>query len=247
MNKQISAQTGQPPVAGSRMAGEERRQQIVRIAMNLFSRRGFRGTTTREIAQAAGISEAMVFRHFATKKELYTAILDSKACAGGMTDICRQVKDTTEQSINCDDDRAVFESLARAILSHHESDEEFLRLLLYSALEGHELHEMFWDRNVREMATLLRGYISERQKAGTIRGVDTTVAGRAFIGMLIYHSLVNLLFDKGHSLLDIPSERAAREFTDILLRGIAVTEPPRETARRAVSSNKVIAKKKQSR
>jgi TetR/AcrR family transcriptional regulator len=47
------------------MAGEDRKHQIVKVAVRLFSQRGFRGTTTKEIAQAAGISEAMVFRHFA--------------------------------------------------------------------------------------------------------------------------------------------------------------------------------------
>ena len=58
------------------MAGGERRLQILRVAMRLFSQHGFRGTTTKEIAAAAGVSEAMVFRHFATKEELINALLD---------------------------------------------------------------------------------------------------------------------------------------------------------------------------
>src|SRR5437764_11096810 len=66
--------------SAARMTGENRRLQILRVAMRLFSQRGFRGTTTKEIALAAGVSEAMVFRHFATKSELYSAILDHKAC-----------------------------------------------------------------------------------------------------------------------------------------------------------------------
>ena len=65
--------------SSARMAGEERRHQILAVAVSLFSERGFRGTTTKEIAHAAGVSEAMVFRHFATKEELYAAILDHKA------------------------------------------------------------------------------------------------------------------------------------------------------------------------
>src|SRR6185503_18729995 len=75
--------TMESPGASARMAGEERRLQILRVAVSLFSERGFRGTTTKEIAHAAGVSEAMVFRHFATKEELYAAILDHKACSGG--------------------------------------------------------------------------------------------------------------------------------------------------------------------
>ena len=43
-------------VSGARMAGEERRLQILRVAVSLFSDRGFRGTTTKEIALAAGVS-----------------------------------------------------------------------------------------------------------------------------------------------------------------------------------------------
>src|SRR3970040_199385 len=62
-----------------RLSGEERRQQIVDAAVDLFSRKGFRGTTTREIAEVAGISEAMIFKHFATKRELYSAIIESKS------------------------------------------------------------------------------------------------------------------------------------------------------------------------
>ncbi|MGH7783465.1 MAG: TetR/AcrR family transcriptional regulator, partial [Candidatus Binatia bacterium] len=63
-----------------RMSGDMRREQILGTAVELFSKHGFRGTTTKEIARASGVSEAMVFKHFATKDELYGAILDNKAC-----------------------------------------------------------------------------------------------------------------------------------------------------------------------
>jgi AcrR family transcriptional regulator len=204
------------PLIGGRMAGEERRLQILRVAVRLFSQRGFRGTTTKEIAQAAGVSEAMVFRHFATKEELYTAILDHKACADGIEDPCELVADAVRQK----DDRAVFETLALSALEHHEHDHEFLRLLLHSALEGHELAQMFWDRNVLQIYEFLGNYIAERQRDGAFRLVEPKVVVRAFIGMLIHHSLNNNLWDPSRHLLDLTNEEAAREFTEILLRGI---------------------------
>src|SRR5919206_4747957 len=83
MSRQVETAAGVPTTAtGGRMAAEERRLQIVRVAMRLFSERGFRGTTTKEIAQAAGVSEAIIFRHFATKEDLYSAIIDLKSCDG---------------------------------------------------------------------------------------------------------------------------------------------------------------------
>src|SRR5436305_15138384 len=60
-----------------RMSGEDRRRQLIEVAIDLFSKRGFAGTTTREIALAAGVTEAIIFRHFATKQDLYAAILET--------------------------------------------------------------------------------------------------------------------------------------------------------------------------
>ena len=60
-----------------RLPPAARRDSIVAAAVPLFARKGFAGTTTREIAEAAGVSEALVFKHFATKTALYDAILES--------------------------------------------------------------------------------------------------------------------------------------------------------------------------
>jgi len=75
-SKTASAKASQP----KRMTGQERSHQIVRVAAGLFARKGFKGTTTREIARKAGISEAVIFKHFSCKEDLYKAIIDS-CCA----------------------------------------------------------------------------------------------------------------------------------------------------------------------
>lgn len=237
MSKQIIAATVAAPIPhGGRMAGEERRLQILRVAMRLFSHRGFRGTTTKEIAKAAGVSEAMVFRHFATKEDLYSAILDQKACAGGL-DPRELVGDAIKQK----DDRAVFEGLANGLMSHHQNDTEFLRLLTHSALEEHQLADMFWETTVREMYDFLGGYIRERQHDGAFREIDTAIVVRSFLGMIIHHSLNNTLWDKTRRILKISNERAASEFTNILLHGItadgSASRAPKSRRRPAIARN----------
>ena len=202
---------------GARMAGEDRRLQILRIAMRLFSQRGFRGTTTKEIALAAGVSEAMVFRHFANKEVLYSAILDQKACVHDTLDPRQAVAEAIERK----DDRAVFEGIALEALNQHDADPEFQRLLLHSALEEHDLAHMFWEKFVRRVYRSLGNYIRERQKEGAIVAVEPSVVVRAFIGMVMHHSLNNNLWDRKRSLLKISNQVAAREFARILLYGIA--------------------------
>ena len=203
-------------VGGARMAGEERRLQILAVAVSLFSKKGFRGTTTKEIANAAGVSEAMVFRHFATKEELYAAILDRKACSHDHFEPAEMAADAIKRK----DDRAVFESLALSALNHHEKDPEFQRLLLHSALEKHELAEMFFEKFVRRVYEFLGGYIRERQREGALLEMDPAIVVRCFIGMVMHHSLNNNLWDPARHLLNISNESAAKHFTDILLNGI---------------------------
>ena len=199
------------------MSGDARRSQILRVAIGLFSKKGFTGTTTKEIARVAGVSEAMVFRHFATKSELYHAILDHKACQGGNPNPFEWAGEAMAKK----DDAEVFYRLMLNALNHHEQDPEFMRLLFHSALEGHELAEMFVRENIVPLYEFLSKYISERQKEGAIRNdIKPRVIIRAFVGMMIHHSLNNTLWDTKRQLLDISNEEAARSFAEILLNGI---------------------------
>lgn len=66
-----------------RLSAEERRQAIVDAVRDVFADKGFDGTTTRELAKAAGVSEALIYKHFPSKESLYAAMLD--ACLKGPT------------------------------------------------------------------------------------------------------------------------------------------------------------------
>ncbi|MEO5576329.1 MAG: TetR/AcrR family transcriptional regulator [Gaiellaceae bacterium] len=65
------------PVGQTRLPAAERRQAIVEAALRVFAGGSYSGATTAEIAREAGISEPILYRHFASKRELYLACLDS--------------------------------------------------------------------------------------------------------------------------------------------------------------------------
>jgi AcrR family transcriptional regulator len=245
-NVENEAATPQPAPHGARMPADDRRRQIAEVAMRLFSERGFRGTTTKEIAQAAGVSEAIIFRHFATKEELYTAIIDHKGCAGasaspvagrpGRPAAIDELRGVVAEAMEAGDDLAVFRNAALHMLDHHEGDPEFLRLLMYIALENHALGQEFWDKNVRVLYEFLGGYIRRRQREGALRDADPMAAVRVFLGSVIHHSLVNLLWDKdpARRIFRVTNEEAARHFAEVLLRGIAAAPDPAGAGRAEV-------------
>jgi AcrR family transcriptional regulator len=199
-----------------RMSGDERRSQILQVAIELFSKKGFSGTTTKEIARGAGVSEAMVFRHFANKDELYSAILDHKACNRTFQNPFEEIG----EKIIAKDDFGVFYTMALNALEHHSEDCGFLRLMLHSALEDHDLARMFFESFITDVYKFLGGYIRQRQADGAFREIEPHVVVRAFVGMFVHHSLNNLLWDKEQKLLKISNEEAANNFAEILLRGI---------------------------
>jgi AcrR family transcriptional regulator len=201
----------------SRMASDERRHQILHIAMRLFAEHGFRGTTTKEIAAAAGVSEAMVFRHFANKDELYSAIIGHKSC--NHAEMKTPLEKLAELAA-AKDDYAMFYGMAINMLNKHAEDPNFMRLLLFAALENHDLAQIFFDNFVAEIYNFLENYIKERQAEGVFRTGDPRVIIRAFLGSIMHHSLNNTLWDKQQKLLKISNEDAARQFTEIFLNGV---------------------------
>lgn len=207
------------------MSAPNRREQILDVAIRLFSQNGFRGTTTKEIALAAGVNEAIIFRHFSTKSDLYSAILDRKAS-------CSQaVEALVEREMARKDDRAVFETIAIHILDQHDQDDAFMRLLCYSALERHELAEMFHRNQITYYYNYLADYIKRRISDGAFRRVHPMTAVRAFLGMVLYHAQMNRFY--GTSLLNISNRQAAQRFTDICFAGILESKPTQKTGSRS--------------
>jgi AcrR family transcriptional regulator len=197
----------------TRMRGEERHQAIVRSAIHLFAEKGFRGATTRELAARVGVTEPVLYQHFKTKRDLYGAIIETKA---------RQASERVHllrPFAGSGDDTVFFTRLAELILDRYEKDPTLTRLLLFSSLEGHELAGHFFERVFRDFYELVLDYIRRRVEAGAFRQVDPEVAARSLIGMVGYHGLVEQLFP-GY-LVKRNRKRVAREMAAIFLNGVS--------------------------
>lgn len=174
-----------PTKTSRRLSGQERKADIVAAATALFAAKGFAGTTTREIAQSLRISETLIYKHFSTKRALYAAILAQQS---PLPRLLPKLEDATE---NRDDER-VFSCIAETII--RDVPPTLPRLLLFSALEGHTLAEIFFQQQVRRFYDFLSGYIRKRIREGAFKKVDPLLAARAFIGMAVYHRLLSQLF-----------------------------------------------------
>jgi AcrR family transcriptional regulator len=175
-----------PKSLGPRIPAAARKAGIIRSAAEIFGEKGFSGTKTREIAARAGVSEALIFKHFPSKEDLYAAILAEKSPLPGLLE---RIKASAEQR----KDVEVFTMIAETIVGG-APDQNLMRLILFSALESHELSDMFFQNHIRHFYDVLASYIEQRIEDGAFQPVPPLVAARAFMGMLIYHRLLTVLF-----------------------------------------------------
>jgi len=196
-----------------RVPARDRRLQIMRAAKELFARQGFEGTTTREIAQRARVNEAIIFRHFPSKEDLYWAIIDSESERAGWLPALEQLLQSGAS------DREIFAGIAEDILVRRIKEENLSRLLLFSALENQQRSRRFFQTHVVTYYELIAEYIARRIEQGAFRAVNPLLAARGFVGMIVYHSLIQEIYGARH-YQDFDVKEVSEVLTDIWLGGI---------------------------
>jgi AcrR family transcriptional regulator len=197
----------------SRLSATDRRQQILEVASAIFARKGYQGTTTREISGEAGINEALLFRHFPSKENLYWTLIEELCNARGRRHRIRHLLQSGGS------DAEIFEAVACEFLTRSERDRELTRLLWFTALENHELSARFFNTFVAEYFDALASHVRERMRQGAFRKTDPLLAVRAFLGMVVYHFLVQEFFG-GESRQKYEPRHVAQTLTRIWLSGI---------------------------
>jgi AcrR family transcriptional regulator len=214
-----------------RVPGKTRRQQIVMAATRLFSRQGFDGTTTREIAGSAGVNEAIIFRHFTSKEELYWAVVSEQANTRGYTERLRRRLHSSAGT------RKAVADVAEILLHKREDDVAFTRLLLFSALRNGELSQKFVHNYLTESLDLISDYIRAGVKRGWLREIDPVVGAHAFLAMVAGHNLMQDLFG-GARHLEYNPRRLGQQFADIWLNGVSARQNSSPARLRANGSAK---------
>ena len=195
-----------------RMSAQGRREQILVGAWSLFAQKGFRGTTTREIAKRLGISEALMFKYFPTKAALCRAIIQKRM--NGTEEMI-----FPKEAIDSQDDRQVFKSILSYLIRKNTADPTFMRLLLYSALEGHDLSKMFFENHAMDHTKFLAQYIRRRIKENVFRKVDPFLTARAFIGMAIHYVMSQEIYGM-KKLFHFSHHKVVDTLADLFLNGL---------------------------
>ena len=212
--------------AQTRFSSADRREQILDVATGLFAQQGFQGTTTRQIATGSGVTEALIFRHFPTKEDLYWSVIERKINSAAPLE---RLLDNLEAG---GDDLEILSRVALEVLEHRSQDQTLSRLLLFSALEKHELSERFFRNYIADYFEALAQFIERGVKAGRFRTMDPLLAARGFLGMVIYHSWIQELYG-GKEVRDFDLGVVSRTLAEIWLQGARTPDKSSASAKRS--------------
>jgi AcrR family transcriptional regulator len=208
----------------TRLNSEERRAAIIQAVQRVFAEKGFDGTTTRELAEEAGVSEALLFKHFPNKEALYSAM---------QTSCCKAKDPAIERLRALEPSTSALVTLVHFMLSRKvgtrpaDSEEQAIpmRLMYRSMLEDGEFARL----QLQHMATGWIPKIEECLKVAVQAGdaVDGPVL-RNLGGWFCHHLAISLklALSPPAPVVDykVPRAKLVEQAVWFILRGMGLKE-----------------------
>jgi AcrR family transcriptional regulator len=166
-------------MSSTRLPADERRQAVLETACHMFCRSSYRGATTAEIAREVGVSEPVLYRHFASKRDLYLACLE---------EAWQHVRAMWDEALAAEEDPSKWiAAIGKAYLQAKKADKVFLvELWIQSLSEASEDLEI--RKHLREHVLEVHDYVVKtirraQEAGGVIKERDANAEAWIFISL----------------------------------------------------------------
>jgi AcrR family transcriptional regulator len=201
-----------------------RTDKIVQAAGRLFAYQGYHGTSTRQIARLADVSENTLFRHFDHKEDLFWSTLRSHSTG------LKLQRDLMERIANCEPPEVVLPKILELLTDTVSYRPELLRLLAVAFLELHPKAEAFSQELLSPALAAISNYLEINIKSGKLRNLDPTMITAALMTTTLMHREISRLIDRNKPLLSYQEvNRAHANFwLDLLTPRMRADSSPNE-------------------
>ncbi|CAG1005913.1 Fatty acid metabolism regulator protein [Myxococcaceae bacterium] len=195
---------------------QNRRNQILEAALRVWARHGFDASPVEAIAREAGLAKGTLYLYFATKESILEAIIARYSLLPDMTELAATLRETPpEQAIPL---------IARRFYERLRERAPLLGLVVREFPLRRDEARVFVERIVLPVNRLLASYLDRFVAEGVLRPLDTFVAARALVGMLMIFVLTQYVFG-GDSIEPISDDAVIETAQEIFLRGALAPRP----------------------
>jgi AcrR family transcriptional regulator len=188
----------------------EVQSRIIKAAVALFSRQGFHGTTTREIARLADVSEVTVFRYFEHKDAIFWSALQS--C---FSSIKPRITLLDRSAVNASPE-VMLPEIVCMLVDVVTFAPELMRLIAVALLEMHGPAEEVCMEHLGPLFTVISSYLARNIKDGKVRNLNPAIATAAIGLTVIAHPELCKLV-KGGRFTQLGGRDAIDEFSEFWL------------------------------
>jgi AcrR family transcriptional regulator len=188
---------------------DDTRERIMAAAAEIFVEKGYARATTRSIAEAAGVNEVTLFRHFGSKRNLLSEIVHQYSPLPDLTSIIvNQLSGDYRQDLL---------HLGTVFLNTLTQRKEALRLILCEAHEIPELREVIV-QIPDQLRQVLTRYFQAKIQEGSIRDLNPALMAQGFLGMFFSYAIAREML--GSEIApEVPTEDLVAKFVDIFIHG----------------------------
>lgn len=167
----------------------DRRAQIIDAAFRAFSRKGFKGTTNKEIAREAGVTPGLIYWYFRDKEDLFEAVIDAKTAILPLHRLAEELRETPP--------REYLPRVASLLAATFEQDAltAGFRFMLAEAMRSKHVRGVLRTRLIGRILRDLSTYFAHQKALGTFREIDPELAARHFLGMMIAQVIMGRLLE----------------------------------------------------
>jgi AcrR family transcriptional regulator len=166
-----------------------RRDNILQAAGKLFAHQGYHGTSTREIARLADLSENTLFRYFENKEVLFWSTLHSYSSG------LKFRQDVLKGITQCDSPEVVLPNIIEMLADTVSYRPELLRLIAVAFIELQAKADEFSLESLSPVFSAINRYLAMNIRSGKIRNLDTTILTSALIMTVLAHPGIYNLID----------------------------------------------------
>ena len=200
----------------------EKEQKILEAAIDVFSERGFSGSTTSEIAKRAGVAEGTIFRYFKTKKDILRGVLIQMLNLAGDPIIVEGVRKILLNTEN-KDLREILKAFVKDRLEVLESVFPMIKIIITEALYHDDIREAFFQNIISKIFEIFTIFHRQMVERGLIReNVIALTMGRSIIGNIVMFVVYKQFFADKINGQDMEKELDA--VIDIIMYGISKPE-----------------------
>jgi AcrR family transcriptional regulator len=190
-------------------------QRLLDATLKLISEKGYLGSTTREIAQEAGVTELTLFRHFGTKEKLFEALLRNHTFLPRLKELLPEL-----EGLSYGD--SLRQIASRFLLSLKER-KSMVKIMYSEGTIYPEKIKKLYNRFADDLRLTLASYFRGLQKKGLLRTVSPEMAAQMFLGMLFSYFRSEEIMREG-GMKKQTMEKNIKEFVDIFMFGTMKNE-----------------------